>query len=534
MRKLDRSVALVAALCAVCVVGLFGAGSAGATVAPVQMTFMCAYSQGAGPVYFPVSGQCAPYTTRLSVTDFAHPQSVCYLTSNGAIWWTAPSACAIAPRTAEALLWLPQVSSDLFFCASSRDGTLYYQPNGIPAAGCPSGQFAVVVKADQAPLAVSQAVSLLEDSSKLVTLTGSDQDPGQTITFKITALPQHGHLYRGNSTAAADEITTVPATVPSAGTSANVTYKPNADYFGPDSFVFKTNDSFLDSAPATVTLDVQPVNDAPSFSHTFDGLGLIEDYGLFTAVWAVQISKGPANESGQTLTFHVSNNNNALFAVQPQVNAATGVLTFTTAADAYGGATVSVYLKDDGGTANGGVDTSATQTFTITVFPVNDAPSFTLPASPDQTVAVNAGAQTVPGFASNISPGPANEAGQTVAFHVSTSNNALFSVLPTINASTGDLTYTPAAGQTGTATVSVYLQDNGGTVGSGVDTSATKTFTITVAPIVIGQTRSPNGICGGDFLFVQTGVSAGASYTVPAGNWTLTEWSTQAFPRAGR
>ena len=48
---------------------------------------------------------------------------------------------------------------------------------------------------------------------------------------------------------------------------------------------------------------------------------------------------------------------------------------------------------DDGGTANGGVDTSAAQTFTIAVAGVNDPPTFT--AGPDQTVAEDAGAQTV-------------------------------------------------------------------------------------------------------------------------------------------
>ena len=46
--------------------------------------------------------------------------------------------------------------------------------------------------------------------------------------------------------------------------------------------------------------------------------------------------------------------------------------------------TVTVPLQDNGGTANGGVDTSAPQTFTITVTAVNDAPSFTKGA--DQTV----------------------------------------------------------------------------------------------------------------------------------------------------
>ena len=84
------------------------------------------------------------------------------------------------------------------------------------------------------------------------------------------------------------------------------------------------------------------------------------------AGWATAISAGPANEAGQTLNFIVSNNNNALFAVQPAV-AANGTLTYTPAVDVNGSATVTVQLHDNGGVANGGVDTSAAQTFTITV-----------------------------------------------------------------------------------------------------------------------------------------------------------------------
>ena len=70
--------------------------------------------------------------------------------------------------------------------------------------------------------------------------------------------------------------------------------------------------------------------------------------------WATAISKGPANESGQSVDFIVSNNNNALFVDQPAVTA-TGTLTYTPAADANGSATVTVRIHDDGGTANGGV-----------------------------------------------------------------------------------------------------------------------------------------------------------------------------------
>ncbi len=115
--------------------------------------------------------------------------------------------------------------------------------------------------------------------------------------------------------------------------------------------------------------------------------------------------------------------------MQPAVSA-NGTLTYTPAANANGIATVTVQLHDNGGTANGGVDTSAAQTFTISVTAVNDAPSFIKGAN--QTVLEDAGARTVTGWATAISAGAANEAGQALNFIVSNNNNALFSAQPAI------------------------------------------------------------------------------------------------------
>ena len=230
------------------------------------------------------------------------------------------------------------------------------------------------------------------------------------------------------------------------------------------------------SAPQTFTITINPINDAPSFTKGADQT-VNEDAGAQTvAGWASSISAGPADESGQTLTFQVTNDNNALFAVQPAV-AANGTLTYTLANNANGSAVVTVQLHDNGGTANGGMDTSPAQTFTITINPVNDAPSFTKGA--DQTVNEDAGAQTVAGWATSISPGPPDEAAQTVDFQASNDNNALFAVQPAI-AANGTLTYTPLPNAFGSATVTVALKDNGGTANGGVDTSASQTFTITV------------------------------------------------------
>ncbi len=234
----------------------------------------------------------------------------------------------------------------------------------------------------------------------------------------------------------------------------------------------------VDHTAKMLTINVTPVNDAPSFTKGANQTTL-EDAGAQTVSWATGISAGPPDEAGQTLNFVVTNDNNALFSSQPAVSA-TGQLTYTAAPNANGSATVTVTLHDNGGTANGGADTSPDQMFTITVTAVNDAPSFTKGA--DQTVLEDAAAQTVAGWATAISAGPADESGQTVNFVVSNDNNALFSVQPTV-AANGTLTYTLAANANGVANVTLHLHDNGGTANGGVDVSADQVFKINVTAV---------------------------------------------------
>jgi VCBS repeat-containing protein len=259
------------------------------------------------------------------------------------------------------------------------------------------------------------------------------------------------------------------------------TYTPNANYNGSDSFTYKANDGIDNSnAAAAVSITVNPVNDAPNFTKGADQT-VLEDAGAQSATnWATAINAGPADESGQTLTFVVTGNSNpSLFAAGPAISAS-GTLTYTPAPNANGSSSITLKLTDNGGTANGGVDASAAQTFTITVNPVNHAPSFTKGASP--TILEDAGAQSVSGWATNISAGPSSEAAQALDFIVTNDNNALFSTQPSVDA-TGKLSYTPAPNRNGSATVTVKLHDNGGTANGGVDTSPVQTFTITITPV---------------------------------------------------
>ncbi|MDX2109158.1 MAG: Ig-like domain-containing protein [Verrucomicrobiota bacterium] len=233
------------------------------------------------------------------------------------------------------------------------------------------------------------------------------------------------------------------------------------------------------SANATIPLVIGERNDAPKMDAIAD-LSILEDAGVQT-ISLTGIDDGD-NLDVQALTITATSNNTALVP-NPTVNYAspgtTGSLTFTPVANTNGSATVTVTVTDNGGTANGGINTLV-RTFLVTVTAVNDAPAFT--AGGNVTVAEDSGNYAL-AWASSLSKGPANEAAQTLSFVITNNTNpSLFAVAPAID-SNGTLTFTPAANFSGTANISLVLQDSGGTANGGTDTSAPATFTVTVTAV---------------------------------------------------
>ena len=99
-----------------------------------------------------------------------------------------------------------------------------------------------IPKVVETPKVLDASVTLLQNSSKDINLNSSGTE-GENIKFSLVTDPKKGILN---------------------GKVPHLTYKPNKDFVGQDSFTFKaTDDKGSESNIATVTIDVKAANQAP-------------------------------------------------------------------------------------------------------------------------------------------------------------------------------------------------------------------------------------------------------------------------------
>src|SRR5205823_6339520 len=138
---------------------------------------------------------------------------------------------------------------------------------------------------------------------------------------------------------------------------------------------------------------------------------------------------GAGGGESQNLTVTASSNSTGLIP-NPTVTYTsantTGSLSYTPVPDANGAATITVTMTDDGGTANGGVD-SFSRTFVVNVNAVNDPPTLDTIANP-AAINEDGGTQTV--NLSGISAGDSESQTLTV---LATSSNTSIVPNPTFN-----------------------------------------------------------------------------------------------------
>ncbi|HEH9402181.1 TPA: type I secretion C-terminal target domain-containing protein [Aeromonas sobria] len=127
---------------------------------------------------------------------------------------------------------------------------------------------------NEAPETANKQANGQEDAASIIipSLSGSDID-GTVVSFTIQSLPTNGTLYLGGLVVVANQSIAV-------ADAGKLTFKPDANWNGDTSFKYVAidNDGLADPTPATVTIKVEAVNDAPTLS--IDSGAVVSEEGL--------------------------------------------------------------------------------------------------------------------------------------------------------------------------------------------------------------------------------------------------------------
>ncbi len=187
-----------------------------------------------------------------------------------------------------------------------------------------------ITSINDAPVAQSVDITVSEDTPTAIGLVGTDSD-GDALTYTLTTQPTQGTL---------------------TGTAPNLTYTPNSDVNGLDSFTFTVSDQQQTSNTATVSITIDSVNDAP----------VAQDVSIeITANQGVDIPLNASDADGDSLVYSITS--------QPQQGSVSisGVVASYTPNTNYSGEDGFTYIASDG-TAN---SNPAMVTLTVTALPNN-------------------------------------------------------------------------------------------------------------------------------------------------------------------
>jgi len=207
------------------------------------------------------------------------------------------------------------------------------------------GNDVVLTAVNRPPVAHNQSVATDEDTELPIVLQASDPDE-DPLGYTILEGPYHGTL---------------------SGTAPNLTYTPDVNYNGPDSFTFKANDGTVDSNIATVSITVNPVNDAPVLAGIPD-ISFDEDGSDSSIDLDAYYNDVETPAAGATFVVVSS-----FSGVSATIDSDTHVLTITGDPDFNGQGDITIRVTDAGDGTSPAL--SAEDTLHVTVNPVNDAPT---------------------------------------------------------------------------------------------------------------------------------------------------------------
>ena len=272
------------------------------------------------------------------------------------------------------------------YAASGEALTLYFVPdadwNGVTSFdfaakddggavdASPATATVTVTAVNDAPVTNNVAAGGAEDAASIaVTLAGGDVD-GTVQSFALGTLPANGTLYTdaGLTTAAA-----TGTDYAASGEALTLYFVPDADWNGVTSFDFAAKDDggAVDASPATATITVTAVNDAPIAAADSGAIG--EDTLLNVAASGVLSNDSDPESDPLTVTAFdalsakgaaVTVNADGSYSYDP-----TGSATLNALAAGENTTDTFTYTADDG---NGGTSVA---TVTITVTGANDGPT---------------------------------------------------------------------------------------------------------------------------------------------------------------
>ena len=314
---------------------------------------------------------------------------------------------------------LPNFTGSDIFTFKLNDGEVDSAPATV----------SINVASNLLPVAEPHSVTTVEDTPVEIRLMGSDPD-SDPLAYSMITDPSHGSLK---------------------GTAPNLTYKPNPNFNGSDSFTFKVNDSAADSAPATVSIMVSSVNDPPMAND--DTATTREDTPAVTI--DVLANDTDVDNVGRYLYLDtlsvtaVSQGTNGSVTINPD-----NTLSYSPKANFSGSDTFTYTISDNKGLTD-------TAKVNVTVKMVNDAPRFT--SAPVTTATVGAL------YTYDVdSEDP--DAGDTLTYSLTAKPADM-----TINSTTGLIQWKPT--QVGDNKVAVKVADSNST--PALDTQS---FTIKVNP----------------------------------------------------
>lgn len=247
------------------------------------------------------------------------------------------------------------------------------------------------------------------------------------------------------------------------GSNRTVTLTPRPNVNGTATITLNVTDPTSSSRSDTFVLTVTSVNDAPTVSIA-GGLTTAEDTMSVTQA----VTVGDIETAAGTLTLTATSSNTALIPVANVIFGGSGsnrTVRVSPGTNQFGVTTVMINVSD-------GTNVTS-QPLTVTVTPVNDAPTFNV--INNVTVPEDAPLQNV--SLSGISAGP-NETGQPLTITAVSDNPTLIpnpAVTYTSPSATGTLSFTPQANASGVANIMVTITD-----GQSQNNTFSRNFTITV------------------------------------------------------